>query len=451
MTFRPVLIIGALATVLLAGAGYAFSQREGGRHYLTAPVEKGTIASFVKATGTVEPVITVEVSSEVSGRVAEVFVNFNDTVQNGQIIAQVDPGLFQARVSENEALLKVAQATVAQQQAALARAKSAAANAAIALRASEAQIAVAQAKFDQAEKELERKQQLMRSGNVTDRDLVQVQTQRDISAAELRAAGEDRNMKQQAITTSEAELRMAEANLQNAQAVVEQRDATLQQARLDLDRTAIRAPLDGTIIKRDVNPGQTVAVTLEAKTLFKIAQDLRRMEVRGKIDEADVGRIQVGQQVQFTVDAFPDRAFEGRVLQIRKAAETVQNVVTYTVIVSADNPDLLLLPGMTATLRVLVSETGPILKIPNQALRFRPNRSETDAALGAQPPQANSGVVWVVGADGRPKPVTVVLGRNRDDSSNEVVLGDLQPGEELIIGSAAPQSRFGVLGLRFGF
>src|SRR6516162_11278619 len=180
-------------------------------------------------------------------------------------------------------------------------------------------------------------------------------------------------MKAEAIAIAEAERRMAEANLENAEAVVEQRQAAVDQAQLDLDRTVLRAPIDGTIIKRDVNPGQTVAVTLEAKTLFTIANDLHEMEVHGKIDEADVGELKVGQAAQFTVDAYPERTFSGQVLQIRKFPEVVQNVVTYTAIISAPNPDLLLLPGMTAQLRIVVSDTGHILKIPSQALRFRPD------------------------------------------------------------------------------
>ena len=228
------------------------------------------------------------------------------------------------------------------------------------------------AKQNEVERELQRKLELARTGSVTERDLSQVRALRDAGAADLRASLEQIQMKAEAIAIAEAEQRMAEANLDNAQAVVEQRQAALDQARLDLDRTVLRAPIDGIIIKRDVNPGQTVAVSLEAKTLFKIANDLREMEVHGKIDEADVGQLKVGQTAQFTVDAYPDRTFSGQVLQIRKSPEVVQNVVTYTAIISAPNPDLLLLPGMTAQLRIVVSDTGEVLKIPSQALRFRP-------------------------------------------------------------------------------
>ena len=244
---------------------------------------------------------------------------------------------------------------------------------------------------------------------------------------------------------------MAEANLQNAEAVVEQRQAALEQAELDLARTTIRAPIDGVVIKRDVNPGQTVAVTLEAKTLFKIAQDLREMELRGRIDEADVGKLQVGQTVRFTVDAYSDRVFIGRVLQIRKSPEVVQNVVTYTTIISAPNPDLLLLPGMTAVLKVIISETGETIKIPNQALRYRPS----GIGAGAGTPVLSSergtstGTVWVVDGGG-PRSVSVKLGAS-DENGTEVLEGALHEGQQLIVGAVPQQSRIRAFGLRLGF
>jgi HlyD family secretion protein len=303
------------------------------------------------------------------------------------------------------------------------------------------------------EKDLLRKLELARTGSVAERELSQVRALRDGGAADLRASSEQIRMKAEAIAMAEAEQHMAEANLQNAQAVIEQRQAALDQARLDLDRTVLRAPIDGIIIKRDVNPGQTVAVSLEAKTLFKIANDLREMEVHGKIDEADVGQLKKGQTAQFTVDAYPDRTFSGRVLQIRKSPEVVQNVVTYTAIISAPNPDLLLLPGMTAQLRIVVSDTGETLKIPSQALRFRPN-IDAAASRRQRPSQAASAkasaTVWVLGNDGQPKPVVVNLGA-RDDSSAALLEGSLAEGQQVIIGIATSQNQRGYLGVRLGF
>jgi HlyD family secretion protein len=446
-------VVAGLLCALMVGLGYTYSQERSVPTFLTAAVERGSISTLVKASGTVEAVVSVDVSSQLSGRIAEVFVNFNDAVTAGQPIAQIDQEIFAARVNEARAALRVARATAQVEKAALERAKVAVANAQTAEKLAEAQSAANKARQDEVERELLRKLELARTGSGTQRDLSQVRALRDAGAADLRASLEQIQMKAEAIAIAEAEKLMAEANLENAQAVVDQRRAALDQAQLDLDRTVLRAPIDGIIIKRDVNPGQTVAVSLEAKTLFKIANDLRQMEVHGKIDEADVGQLKPGQAVQFTVDAYSDRTFSGQVLQIRKAPEVVQNVVTYTTIVSAPNPDLLLLPGMTAQLRIVVSDTGAILKIPGQALRFRPNGAAP--ASGRQ--SANEGAssktsatVWLVGDDGRPNPVAVRIGAS-DDNGAALLEGPLNEGQQVIIGVANSQNQRGYLGIRLGF
>jgi HlyD family secretion protein len=442
-----------LLSTLAAGLGYTYSQGSSPEAFLTAPVERGSISTLVKASGTVEAVVSVDVSSQLSGRIAEVFVNFNDTIKAGQPIAQIDQEIFAARVNEAKAALRVARATAQVEKAALERATVAVTNAQTAKKLAVAQSAANKARQDEVERDLLRKLELARTGSGTERDLSQVRALRDAGAADLRASLEQIQMKEEAIAIAEAEKHMAEANLETAQAVVEQRQAALDQAGLDLDRTVLRAPIDGIIIKRDVNPGQTVAVSLEAKTLFKIANDLREMEVHGKIDEADVGQLKVGQTAQFTVDAYPDRTFSGQVLQIRKAPEVVQNVVTYTTIVSAPNPDLLLLPGMTAQLRIVVSDTGGILKIPSQALRFRPNgvgpASGRQSANEAASSKASS-TVWLVGEDGRPNPVAVRLGAS-DDNSAALLEGALNEGQQVIIGIANSQKQRGYFGVRLGF
>ena len=404
-------VVAALFCPLILGLGYTYSLQSSAPTFITAPVERGNIATLVKASGTVEAVVSVDVSSQLSGRIAQVFVNFNDTVRAAQPIAQIDPEIFAARVNEARAALNVGTATAHVQKAAVERAKVAVLN---------------------AERELQRQLELARTNSGIGRDLDQARAQRAIA---------------------EAEQHMAEANLENAQAVVEQRQAALDQARLDLDRTVLRAPIDGIIIKRDVNPGQTVAVTFEAKTLFKIANDLREMEVHGKIDEADVGQLKAGQTARFTVDAYPDRTFSGQVLQIRKSPEVVQNVVTYTTIISAPNPDLLLLPGMTAQLRIVVRDTGEVLKVPNQALRFRPNGSgpPSDRKNANQAASSEaSATVWLVGEDGRPNPTAVRLGAS-DDNSTALLESRLSEGQQLIVGVANSQKQRGYFGVRLGF
>ena len=446
-------VVAALFWAPILGLGYTYGLQSPAPIFLTAPVERGSIATLVKASGTVEAVVSVDVSSQLSGRIAEVFVDFNDTLKAGQPIAQIDPEIFAAPVNEGRAALNVGAATAHVQKAGVERAKVAVLNARTSKKLAEAQSAATKAKQDELEKDLQRKLQLARTGSVTERELSQARAQRDAGAADLSASLEQIQMKDEAIAIAEAEQHMAEANLENAQAIVEQRQAALDQARLDLDRTVLRAPIDGIIIKRDVNPGQTVAVSLEAKTLFKIANDLREMEVHGKIDEADVGQLKVGQTARFTVDAYPDRTFSGRVLQIRKSPEVVQNVVTYTALISAPNPDLLLLPGMTAQLRIVVSDTGDTLKIPSQALRFRPN----GVGLAADRQNANqatsseaSPTVWLVGENGRAEAIAVRLGAS-DDSSTALLEGRLAEGQQLIVGVANSQKQRGYFGLRLGF
>jgi HlyD family secretion protein len=441
----------AAAILLLCAllAGYTYIRASPGPSFITATVERGVISTAVKATGTIDPVIMVDVSSQLSGRIASVSVNFNDHVMAGQTIAQLDPEMYAAHVNEAKAILRVAQANAQLQKAALRRAKISLDNAHTALSRDEDQLAAAQARQDEAERDYQRKYTLSSTGSVSNRDLTQSRAQRDAGAADLRALQKQLKMKAEAIAMAEAELSMGEANLQNAEAVVAEKQADVEQAGVDLERTSIRAPIDGVIIKRDVNPGQTVAVSLEAKTLFKIANDLTEMEVHGKIDEADVGQLKVGQRVQFIVDAYPNKTFVGRVLQIHKDPETIQNVVTYTAIISAPNPELLLLPGMTAVLRITVTDTAEVLKIPNQALRFRsgatstlePGRIPTASTVGG------SGTVWVVGKDGQPTSVVVKLGAN-DEKNTELLDGSLSEGQELIVGTIDSQARSGFLGIR---
>ncbi|MDH6234812.1 HlyD family secretion protein [Mesorhizobium soli] len=445
---RSVVVAGFLGTLAI-GLGYTYSQERMASTFITAPIERGRISTLVKANGSVESAASVEVSSQLSGRIAEVFVNFNDAVTAGQPIAQIDQEIFAARVNEAKAALSVGRAAAQTAKAALERAKVAVMNAQTAKELAGAQSAGIKSRQDELERDLLRKVQLARTGSGTERDLSQARALRDAGAADLRASVDQIQMKAQAIAMAEAEKLMAEADIENSQAVVEQRQAALDQARLDLDHTIVRAPIDGIIISRDVNPGQTVAVSLEAKTLFKIANDLRQMEVHGKIDEADIGQLHVGQAAVFRVDAYPDRTFSGRIQQIRKAPEVVQNVVTYTIIVSAPNPDLLLMPGMTAELQIVVSDTGEILKIPSQALRFRPIGADPAPAHPSSSPGA-SATVWVIDGDGQPNPVAVRLGAS-DDYGSQLLEGSLTEGQQVIIGVSNSQNQNGYFGIRLGF
>ncbi len=437
------------AGILVIGADLAvYGLGPASPGYITAPIERGVIASIVRATGRVEAIGSVDVSSQLSGRIERVFVSFNDPVKAGEPLAELDRGIFIAHLNETEAAVKVAKAKVQIQRATVERARLAVAKAATDRQLAQNQSAGFQARQGEAERELQRKLALARTGSAPERELSQARAASETAVAEARAALDQVALKAQTAGMVEVEVRMAEADLANAEATVEQQEAARDQAHLDLERSVLRAPIDGVVIKRDVNPGQTVAVTLEAKTLFTIANDLSRMEVHGKIDEADIGKLQSGQTVHFTVDAFPDRDFSGEVLQVRKAPETTQNVVTYAAIVSALNPDLVLYPGMTATLRVTVNRTGEVLKVPTQALHFRPpGPAEPLAAATAA---TSSGTIWLLGQDGRPTRLAVGSGLS-DETSTEVRATSLNEGQRAIVGIADTPSSSGFFGLRLAF
>jgi HlyD family secretion protein len=323
--FVAVLLIVAAAGSMLLGW-----HDDDAPDYRLARVERGPIVSTVTASGTLAAVVTVQVGSQISGQLKEIYADFNSEVKAGELIARLDSATYDARLKQAEANLALAQASVKTQRAAVAKSR---------------------ATYNNAEKNLRRQRDLARQGVA--------------SASALDNA-------EAAFNLAAADLNMSEAQVENAQAQVGAQEALVNQARIDLERTFIRAPVDGTVISRDVDRGQTVAASLQAPVLFKIAQDLRKMQVEVRVDEADVGRIEDGQRATFTVDSFPGREFHGRVEQIRKASTVVQNVVTYSVLVSADNDDLRLLPGLTANVRIVVDERDNALKVANAALRFRP-------------------------------------------------------------------------------
>ncbi|TRZ92516.1 MAG: HlyD family secretion protein [Rhodocyclaceae bacterium] len=488
--------LAALALITVAAAGYA-----AWRYYGTAAdlpkfkltkAESGPLTAAVSATGTLNPVVSVQVGSQVSGQIKEILVDFNSPVKENQLIARIDPETFQYRLRQAEADVEAARAALGVQQAEVLRAR--------------ANLAEFQRDFD--------RKKLLVEKNF-------------ISAAEREKA-------QSVLDAGRAALLVAQSQAKNSEAQVRQREAQQSQARIDLERTAIKAPVDGIVVKRSIEPGQTVAASLQSPELFVIAKSLTDMQVETSIDEADVGRIRVGQKATFTVDAFAGRNFEGEVRQVRKAATVVSNVVTYTVVVSAANPELTLLPGMTANVRIITAQKEKALKLPNAALRFRPpgapdekktmvavspeptsaggsgggggggfgqlrgrlvadlkldtdqqakldaiftgmrdkfkasrdlpeaektkaqerNRAQirekvtviltaeqkqryTEMASEAQAVRAGggggSGKVWIIGEDGKPKAVDVRLGLT-DGSMTEIVSGDIKEGNEVIVG-----------------
>jgi len=341
-------LIGAAIVALILTVGAAaygwYGARGAVADYRLAKVERGAITAAVSVTGTLNPVVSVQVGSQVSGQIKEILVDFNTQVTKGQIIARIDPDSFMLKVNQAMADLEAARATVLTQRANVA--------------ALQAEVSRAKVSRADAERELQRNKVLHEKNFV--------------SAAALDKAEFAFRAAQEQVRVAQAQLSVGESQVRNVQALVKQRESQLAQANVDLDRTTIRAPVDGIVVKKSVEPGQTVAASLQAPELFVIAQDLRQMQVEASIDEAEVGRVREGQQATFTVDSFPGRVFRGRVGQVRKSAQVVQNVVTYTAVIAASNPNQELFPGMTANVRIVVDTRPDAMRVPNAALRFRP-------------------------------------------------------------------------------
>ena len=358
---RAVLVLVALLTAGGAVSLYALAPSGERIDYRLSAVEVGDIESVVLSAGTLAALNTVVVGSQLSGQVAELHADFNDTVEAGEVIARIDPRTFQARVLQHQADVAVAKGNIESRKAELQR---------------------AEATLGQAERELARRQTLQQRGHVSATEL-----DRDITLVE----------------TSQAQVAVAKAAIGNARATLEQRQAAAEQSRLDLERTYIRSPVSGTVINRQVELGQTVAASFSAPELFEIGQDLHRMKVEASVDEADIGRIREGMRCRFTVDAYPERRFFGRIQQIRKAPNIVQNVVTYKVIITADNNDLALLPGMTASVQIVLGSKSEVVKVSNAALRFAPRGTVRETPRpDVQPAAAAGGFGGGARGDGRP-------------------------------------------------
>jgi HlyD family secretion protein len=335
----------AVILVLIGGGAWWWSQRAKADDvsYRTAKLERGSLQATVSASGTVNPVKQVSVGTQVSGQIKDIYVDFNSEVKAGQLIAIIDPETLEYRVRQAQADVDAARAAVLTAQANIA--------------ASNAAVSRAQLDIDEAKRDLERQQSLV------DKQFVAQ------SVADKARALVNTNLEQ--MKSAQAQLGVTQAQIKSAVANVQQREAALAQARIDLSRTKITSPVDGIVIKRAIEKGQTVASSLQSPELFVIAQNLSDMQVDASIDESDVGRIRNGQKATFTVDAFPGQTFEGEVRQVRKAAQNVANVVTYVAVVAFTNTGNKLLPGMTANVRLITDVRQDVLKVPNAAMRVR--------------------------------------------------------------------------------
>jgi HlyD family secretion protein len=444
LTKKRILVIFLL--VAAVGIFAAFNLRgKAPVQYYTAPVETGEIKQVVEATGTINAVITVQVGSQVSGTISKLYVDFNSHVKKGQLIAQIDPPLFQGALSQARADLENAKANLAVAVANTAKAK-----------ASEVQ----------TKADYERNLGLSKQGVISQQSLDVAKANADSAAAQVTAA-------------------LAQES--QARAQVQQKEAAVQVSQTNLDYTIIHAPIDGTVVARNVDVGQTVAASLQAPTLFTIAQDLTKMQVYAKTDESDVGQIRSGQKVTFKVDAYPRETFSGTVSQVRMNSTVVQNVVTYDTIIDFDNPELKLFPGMTAYVSIPVATAANVLKVPNGALRYKPDlppeeiralyqksgipenaggraqpsaRAENSQAAAPRPqttgskkgssagsdstpresqaPRYDSQVVWKLTPDKSLLPVRIKTGIT-DHTFTEVVQdlnGEIKAGDELVTGVA---------------
>src|SRR5215216_5087791 len=357
----PIAMIVLLAAVAVAAA-FFWGNKTSASDYITAKIERGNVDVSVSATGTVQAVTTVQVGSQVSGTVQWLGADFNSQVKRGQVIARLDPAIFQAQVDN-------ARANVTNAEAAVQAAETEIVNQKANLTASKANQDVARVQRDDAISVAKRYQEI--KNVIPSRDIESAQAQANAAAARYEQATAQVGQVQAGNATAKAKLEQAKASLAQAR-------AQLQQASVNLDHSIITSPIDGVVVSRTVDVGQTVAASLQAPTLFTIANDLTKMQVLASIDEADVGQIHQGIKANFSVDAYPGESFTGDITQLRLNAQTLQNVVTYSAVIDVPNPELKLRPGMTANITITVARRENVLTIPNAALRFRPNLSEKE-------------------------------------------------------------------------
>ncbi|HYL81054.1 MAG TPA: efflux RND transporter periplasmic adaptor subunit [Candidatus Acidoferrum sp.] len=459
MTRGKLSLVSVLIILVMGGAAGFYWLGSGSRQasYRTVAVEQGDILSTISSTGTLNAVITVQVGTQVSGTIQQLFVDYNSPVKKGMLIARIDPATFEAKVNQAKADVESAQATVLNQRAAVAKAQADLANARANVVKDDVAVRDAKIKADS-------RVRLFQEGGISEEE-------RDTAKATLDSAVAQSDAAQASVRSSQAALEVTQAQLTAAQAQVRQKQAALAQAQVDLDNSSIRAPVDGIVVARNVDVGQTVAASLQAPTLFLIAQDLTKMQVDTNVDEADIGRVTKEQTAAFTVDAYPGERFRGQVVQVRQAPQVVQNVVTYDVVVAVGNPDLKLKPGMTANVRIMVARHDGVLTIPNAAFRVRVDtpgaagsRAGGSPGQGASPGAARAATgpggrgagagagasvdsgkqrVWVL-ENGRPVERRIQTGLS-DGEKTEVVDG-LKSGESIIIGVSGGQKSNGTSG-----
>jgi HlyD family secretion protein len=397
---KKLVFIVVISLCLVAGGIYMLFGKKQKQTFTTGRVERGAIVATVSSTGTINAVTTVQVGTQVSGTIQKLFVDYNSLVKKGQIIAQIDPSIFNSQVEQSQGNYQSAAANLSKLKA-------------VAL---------------DAGRTLERNRQLLKEGIVSQGDF-------DAAETKYKEAG--------------AAVKAAEGSLLQTR-------GAYRQTQTNLNYATIRSPVDGTVVSRNVDVGQTVAASFQTPTLFTIAQDLTKMQINTSVDEADIGKVKDGQPAVFTVDAYPEMQFRGVVSQVRIAPIINQNVVTYDVVITVENRDLRLKPGMTANVSIEVMRKDDVLKIPSAALRFKPatgaeetERKSVDRQRGKA---ENAGQRVFVLKNGKPVPVKVQTGTT-DNSHVELVKGDLQLGQEVVVEQILPKKKSnpagGAMGPRF--
>ena len=380
----------AAAAVAAAGGFYFLNTREGEIQYKTVPVVRSDLRSTIQATGTLNPVETVDVGTQISGTIKELYFDYNSRVKQGQLIAIMDSATQSAEVAQAQATVASAQADVLDAQAAL----------------------------DVAAKDLARTRELAK------RDLI---AKADVDA-------------------DTSTWLKAKANLAAAEAKVAQYRATLEKSRINLNYTRIYSPVDGVVVAKNVEEGQTVAASYQTPSIAEIARDLTQMQVEVNVDEADIGGVHEGQPATFNVDTYPTLNFEGKVTQVRLSPETTDNVVTYTVIVKVQNPDGKLLPGMTANVSLILENRDDVLVVPNSAFRFKPSNGQSSGEMG--PPGPGGGHKQNVAEvtkpalytlDKKKKPVKIEVEKGITDGQNTEIISGVEEGERVITGIIVPK------------
>ena len=439
--------------------------------YFTSPVTRGQLRNLVNATGVIQTVVTVQVGSQVSGQVQALYADFNSVVKRGQLLAKLDPRNVEAQLENSRATVAASQARVRSSEADL---KTQAAN----LLSAKANLEGARVTRDNTALLFQRASELSKSGVASKNEFDAAKANADSAQARYEQA-------QAAVQQVEAQGAASIAQLEQVKAQLLQSMADLHRAEINLEYTNIYSPVDGVVISRSIDVGQTIAATMQSPTLFSIANDLKRMQVNASVDEADIGNITDAADVRFTVDAYPNEVFTGRIAEIRLSPQTVQNVVTYSVILSIENPEMKLKPGMTANITITVDQRADVVKVPNAALRYLPAgmdagipelpaagiaAGELDAAAPPEPEEQvhvqqapgqnwdpaeklrfsrplrkvdRQAAAWVLNAQKQPEPRQIVLGIT-DGSSSEVLSGDLKEGDAVIIGDStqgAPAAR----------